>query len=84
MKELREQEIEIPTRGSIQDIGPIISRKTKIPPLYLKGYEYTEIEQSTRNTWHFDQAIHLRHLKSYFALTEELQHLPNPGTDKSI
>lgn len=50
MKELREQEIEIPTRGSIQDIGPTISHKTKIIELYLKGYEYTEIEQRTRHT----------------------------------
>lgn len=50
MKELREQEIEIPTRGSIQDIGPTVSHKTKIVELYLKGYEYTEIEQRTRHT----------------------------------
>ena len=50
MKELREQEIEIPTRGSIQDIGPTVSHKTKIIELYLKGYEYTEIEQRTRHT----------------------------------
>ena len=51
MKELREQEIEIPTRGSIQDIGPTVSHKTKIIELYLKGgYEYTDIEQRTRHT----------------------------------
>jgi hypothetical protein len=50
MKELRQQEIEIPTRGSIQDIGPTVSHKTKIIELYLKGYEYTEIEQRTRHT----------------------------------
>ena len=50
MKELREQEIEIPTRGSIQDIGPTVSHKTKIIDLYLKGYEYTEIELRTRHT----------------------------------
>jgi hypothetical protein len=41
---LKKQEIIIPTRGSIQDIGPTISHKTKIVELYLKGYEYTEIE----------------------------------------
>jgi hypothetical protein len=50
MKELREQEIEIPTRGSIQDIGPTVSHKTKIIELYLKGYEYTDIELRTRHT----------------------------------
>ena len=50
MKELRDQGINIPTRGSIQDIGPTISHKTKIVELYLKGYEYTEIERRTRHT----------------------------------
>jgi hypothetical protein len=50
MKELREQETTIPTRGSIQDIGPTVPHKTKIIELYLKGYEYTEIEQRTRHT----------------------------------
>jgi len=50
MREMREQGIEIPTRGSIQDIGPTVSHKTKIIELYLKGYEYTEIEQRTRHT----------------------------------
>ncbi len=50
MREMREQGIEVPTRGSIQDIGPTVSHKTKIIELYLKGYEYTEIEQRTRHT----------------------------------
>jgi hypothetical protein len=50
MRELREQGIEVPTRGSIQDIGPTVSHKTKIIELYLKGYEYTEIETRTRHT----------------------------------
>ena len=52
MKELRDQGIDIPTRGSIQDIGPTISHKTKIVEMYLKGYEYTEIERRTRHTGH--------------------------------
>ena len=50
MSYLKKQEIIIPTRGSIQDIGPTISHKTKIVELYLKGYEYTEIERRTRHT----------------------------------
>jgi len=50
MRELREQGVEVPTRGSIQDIGPTVSHKTKILELYLKGYEYTEIETRTRHT----------------------------------
>jgi len=50
MRELREQGVEVPTRGSIQDIGPTVSHKTKILEFYLKGYEYTEIETRTRHT----------------------------------
>jgi len=50
MQEMRQQEIVVPTRGEIQDIGPTVSHKTKIIELYLKGYEYTEIEQRTRHT----------------------------------
>ena len=50
MHEMRQQGIVVPTRGEIQDIGPTVSHKTKIIELYLKGYEYTEIEQRTRHT----------------------------------
>ncbi len=50
MHEMRTQGIVVPTRGSIQDIGPTVSHKTQIVELYLKGYEYTEIEQRTRHT----------------------------------
>ena len=47
---MRNQEIIVPTRGTIQDIGPTVTHKTKVIELYLKGYEYTEIEQRTRHT----------------------------------
>lgn len=50
MQEMRQQGIVVPTRGEIQDIGPTVSHKKKIIELYLKGYEYTEIEQRTRHT----------------------------------
>jgi hypothetical protein len=50
MQEMRQQGIVVPTRGEIQDIGPTVSHKTKIIELYLKGYEYTEIEQRTCHT----------------------------------
>jgi hypothetical protein len=50
MREMRQQGIVVPTRGEIQDIGPTVSHKTKIVELYLKGYEYTEIERITRHT----------------------------------
>ena len=50
MQEMRQRGIVVPTRGEIQDIGPTVSHKTKIIELYLKGYEYTEIELRTRHT----------------------------------
>lgn len=50
IKELKEEGITIPTRGAIQDIGPTISHKTQIVELYLKGYEYTDIELRTHHT----------------------------------
>lgn len=50
MQEMRNQGIVVPTRGEIQDIGPTVSHKTQIIEFYLKGYEYTEIEQRTRHT----------------------------------
>lgn len=52
MKELRDRGIDIPTRGSIQDIGPTISHKTRIVELWLKGFEYTEIELRTNHSGH--------------------------------
>ena len=50
IQEMRDQGITVPTRGAMQDIGPTVSHKTKILELYLKGYEYTKIEQRTRHT----------------------------------
>jgi len=50
MQEMRKEGIVVPTRGEIQDIGPTVSHKTQIIELYLKGYEYTDIEQRTRHT----------------------------------
>jgi len=50
IREMRNQEVIVPTRGTIQDIGPTVTHKTKVIELYLKGYEYTEIEQRTRHT----------------------------------
>jgi hypothetical protein len=52
MKELRDRGIDIPTRGSIQDIRPTISHKTRIVELWLKGFEYTEIELRTNHSRH--------------------------------
>ncbi len=88
MKELREQGIDIPTRGSIQDIGPTISHKTKIVEMYLKGYEYTEIERRTRHTGHaikryiigFSKVVML-HSKGYSS--DQIRELTNT-TEKVV
>jgi hypothetical protein len=60
----------VPTRGKWKDIGPGVSHKNKILELYLKGYEYTEIERKTK---HSGEAI-MRYVKDFariLVLTEE-------------
>jgi len=60
----------VPTRGKWKDIGPGVSHKKKILELYLKGYEYTEIERKTR---HSGEAI-MRYVKDFakiLLLTED-------------
>ncbi len=60
----------IPTRGKWKDIGPGVSHKKKILELYLKGYEYTEIE---RKTQHSGETV-MRYVKDFariLVLTEE-------------
>lgn len=47
IKALKEMNINVPTRGTIQDIGPGVSHKTKIVKMWLDGYEYTDIERRT-------------------------------------
>lgn len=41
---LRDQELNVPTRGQVKDIGKGVSHKTKIVQDYLAGYTYSEIE----------------------------------------
>ena len=38
------------TRGWKQDMGPGLSHKTQILDLYLKGYQFTEIEFKTNHS----------------------------------
>jgi uncharacterized protein YerC len=47
IKELKVIDIDVPTRGNIQDIGPGVSHKTKIVKMWLDGYEYTDLERRT-------------------------------------
>jgi hypothetical protein len=39
--------MDVPTRGTIQDIGPGVTHKSKIVKLWLEGFEYTDIERRT-------------------------------------
>ena len=61
VKELKDENVIVPTRGNRMDIGPGISHKTKIVELYLKGYEFTEIKRRTR---HSSESI-ARYLKEF-------------------
>jgi len=47
MKELKEHGIDVPTRGTLQDIGPGVTHKSKVVKMWLEGYEYTDIERKT-------------------------------------
>jgi uncharacterized protein YerC len=47
VKELKSQGIEVPTRGTLQDIGPGVTHKSKVVKMWLEGYEYTDIERKT-------------------------------------
>jgi hypothetical protein len=47
MNELKSQGIDVPTRGTLQDIGPGVTHKSKVVKLWLEGFEYTEIERKT-------------------------------------
>lgn len=47
IKELKQRGIDVPTRGTLQDIGPGVTHKSKVVKLWLEGYEYTDIERKT-------------------------------------
>jgi len=47
IKELKQQGTDVPTRGTLQDIGPGVTHKSKVVKLWLEGYEYTDIERKT-------------------------------------
>ena len=50
VKQYREKDIVVPTRGQIEDIGPGITHKEKIIELLIKGYRYSEIMIQTVHT----------------------------------
>ncbi len=50
IERLRNRGIDIPTRGQKMDIGKGVSHKTLIVELYLKNYQYTDIQRQTRHS----------------------------------
>jgi len=54
IKQIRDEGIEVPTRGQMKDIGRGVSHKAKIVQEYLKGYTYPEIRTRTH---HSDESI---------------------------
>ena len=46
----RAEEIAVPTRGQIKDIGPGLTHKAKIIQLYLWGLQFTDIESRTQHS----------------------------------
>lgn len=50
LSKLRQTGMMVPTRGTCKDIGPGVSHKTQIVQLYLRGYQFTEIERRTRHS----------------------------------
>lgn len=47
VKELKQQGIDVLTRGTLQDIGPGVTHKSKVVKMWLEGYEYIDIERKT-------------------------------------
>lgn len=67
IRALRQAGFFVVTRGWKHDMGPGISHKTQIIDLYLKGYQFTEIEQKVN---HSETAVlkYLRHFTQIIQL----------------
>ncbi|MBA3045017.1 MAG: DUF1670 domain-containing protein [Euryarchaeota archaeon] len=70
IKEIRNDGIEVPTRGQMKDIGKGVSHKAKIVLEYLKGYGYSEIK---RRTHHSEESID-RYIRDFSRVVYLLQH----------
>ena len=70
LKALREQEIFVPMRSTIKDMGRTLSHRSLIVKEWVKGYEYTEI---ARKTNHSVKAVnnYVSKFKQVMALMEE-------------
>ncbi len=46
-KELKDQGIDVPTRGTLQDIGPGVTHKSRVVKLWLEGYDLDSVAGAT-------------------------------------
>jgi len=68
------------TRGWKQDMGPGLSHKTQILDLYLKGYQFTEIELKTN---HSESSV-LRYLRHFAQVIQLVAQGFEPGQTRII
>jgi biotin operon repressor len=68
------------TRGWRQDMGPGLSHKTQILDLYLKGYQFTEIERKTN---HSETAV-LRYLRHFAQIIQLHDKNFTPGQIRTV
>ena len=72
LKALREQEIPVPLRGAMQDIGRSITHRKQIIEAHLRGQTYTQI---SRNFYHSESAI-----RNYIVTFTRIALLSRKGT----
>lgn len=75
INEIRQEGINVPTRGQMKDIGKGVSHKAKIVLEYIKGYGYTEIKQRTH---HSEESIdrYIRDFSRVVYLLEQGESIP--------
>jgi biotin operon repressor len=80
IRALRQQGLFIVTRGWKHDMGPGTSHKTQIIDLYLKGYQFTEIEQKTN---HSETAV-LKYLSHFTQIVQLHTQNFSPGQIRTV
>jgi len=75
IRALRKKGYFVITRGWKQDMGPGLSHKTQIIDLYLKGYQFTQIEQKTN---HSESSV-LRYLRQFAQVIGLYRQKFSPG-----
>ena len=80
VKAIKKTGIDLPTRGTIQDIGPGVTHKSKVVKMWLEGYEYTDIE---RRTGHSGTSVQ-RYLAGFSKVTRFHSKGYSPGEIREL